>query len=67
VTGTASCPAGKLLVGGGGRTSATNTGRAALQASYPSSTTTWTAIAILTAGNLGGGGSLTVQAYAICD
>jgi hypothetical protein len=70
-TSTATCPAGKSVLGGGGYLSATagastnNLGHVGLLRSYPSSANTWTAVLsvnlAITAPN-----TASVQAYAIC-
>ena len=69
VTATASCAAGKVLLGGGARitTTATQKERAYLQTSFPSSTTTWTAIGVVGVAALGAGNTMTVTAYALCS
>jgi hypothetical protein len=69
VTATATCPAGKVLLGGGAQvsTTSTNKDRAQLVSSYPSATDTWTAVAVVTNSNLGAGQTLTVTAYALCS
>jgi hypothetical protein len=68
VPATADCPATKVLLGGGGHitTNFVQKERVVLVSSHPSSTTTWTAIAVVTA-SLGNGNSLTITAYAICS
>jgi hypothetical protein len=79
VTATATCPVGKILLGGGGQaTNGTVTaglqGKVALQESYPSGAATWTAVGVVThdSGNgspvttLGAGNVMTVTAYVIC-
>ena len=70
-TDTATCAAGKLLIGGGGLVTTTETGgnlkRAVLVSSYPSSTTVWTAIGMVSDSNLGGGKTMTTTAYALCS
>jgi len=68
VTATATCPSGVLL-GGGGQvtTTSANKDRAVLVASYPSSTTVWTATAVVATAALGAGQTMTVQAYALCS
>jgi hypothetical protein len=69
VTATASCPAGKTLLGGGGR--ATKGGSAPLSSltlaeSYPSASNTWKAVGTVT-NNLGSGQRLLVEAYVVCS
>jgi len=60
----ATCSTGKL-VGGGASTSVSGTEfQGAIADSYPSSSTTWTAEAIVTA--TGSSGHLAVKAYALC-
>jgi hypothetical protein len=69
VTATATCAAGKVLLGGGGRVTVSS-GLAdafvSLRSSYPTATDTWTAVAIVTVG-LPLGASTTVTAYALCS
>jgi hypothetical protein len=67
-TATASCPIGKLLLGGGAdvTTTATAKERALLVASYPSVATTWTAIGVVAGAALGAGQTMTVRAHVIC-
>jgi hypothetical protein len=69
ITATATCPHGAVLLGGGGlaTTTAAQKERAHLQASYPSSTSTWTAVGVVSVGALGGGHTMTVKAYALCS
>ena len=69
VTSTATCDPGKVLLGGGARvtTTDTNLARAGLVTSYPSSTTTWTAIGMVTDSNLANGRTVSVTAYALCS
>jgi hypothetical protein len=66
---TATCPGGKVLLGGGAQvtTTAAQKSRAALVSSYASSTTVWTAIAVVSTGALGSGNTMTVTAYALCS
>ena len=66
MTATATCPAGKVLLGGGGQATTTDADRASLPESYPSDATTWTAVGVVTA-NLTGGAQMTVRAYALCS
>jgi hypothetical protein len=69
VRATATCPAAKVLLGGGAHvtTTATQQSRAVLVSSYASSTTTWTAIGVVATGALGAGSTMTVTAYALCS
>jgi hypothetical protein len=63
---TVSCPAGKVLIGGGGQASNNDSGqKTALVESYPTSTTQWSATGAVMA-NLSNGKTLTVTAYALC-
>jgi len=66
-TATASCPAGKVLLGGGAQvtTTATQKSRAVLVSSYPSAAATWSATVVATVA-LGAGITMTVTAYAVC-
>jgi hypothetical protein len=68
VTATATCPAGKVLLGGGGvvTTTVAQKERAYLTASYATSTTTWTAIGVVGISALGAGQTMTVTASAFC-
>lgn len=67
VTATATCAAGKVLLGGGARVTASGQPeRIDGTASYPSSTTVWTAIGVVDS-NMSGSNTMTVQAYAICS
>ena len=67
-TATATCPAGKVLLGGGAQvtTTATQKERAVLVSSYASGATTWTAIGVVAVTALGAGQTMTVTAQAIC-
>jgi hypothetical protein len=63
---TVSCPAGTVLVGGGGQASNNDSGqKSALVESYPSSATQWSASGAVMA-NLSNGKVLTVFAWALC-
>jgi hypothetical protein len=68
VTATATC-ASTVLLGGGGQvtTTSANADRAVLVASYPSSATVWTVVAVVNQGTLGSGRTMTVRAYALCS
>ena len=66
LTATASCPAGALLVGGGGEAVANHPDdiqQVSMARSYPSSATTWTAVGLANSRINQG---MTVRAYAIC-
>ena len=69
VTATATCPAGKVLLGGGGLVTTTVSAkeRVHLAGSHPSSTTTWTAIGDVGNGAVGAGQTMTVTACALCS
>jgi len=69
VTSTASCAAGKVLMGGGGlvTTTVAQKERAYLVASYPSAATQWMAIGVVGIAALGSGQTMTVTAYALCS
>jgi hypothetical protein len=67
ITATASCAAGKVVLGGGARvTATTQVERVTLTSSYPSNTTTWSAIGTVTS-NMNQGNTFTVTAYALCS
>ncbi len=69
MSATVTCPAGKVVLGGGGTvtTSASaQDNKTALRASYPSTTEEWTVEAVVTA-SIGGGNTLTVTPYALCS
>jgi hypothetical protein len=66
VTATATCAAGKVLLGGGTQiTTSAGTG-AVIESSYPSSTTVWTAVGEVTTA-LPPADTFTVTAYALCS
>jgi hypothetical protein len=66
INATATCPAGKVLLGGGANVTNTQANsRVVLVGSRPTSTTVWTASAVVTTA-LTGTNTATVTAYAIC-
>jgi hypothetical protein len=58
-----------VLLGGGAQitTTAAQKDRAELVSSYPTSTTTWTAIGVVAIAALPVGQTMTVTAYALCS
>ena len=68
MTATASCPAGKILLGGGAEvtTTAAAKERAHLVSSFPSAAASWTATGVVGIAALGAGQTMTVRAYAVC-
>jgi len=69
-TATASCPAGKVLYGGGGKVTVSAPSeiwRGALPQSFPFDSTTWEAVGMVINSDLGAGTTLTVTAYALCS
>lgn len=65
-TATATCPAGKVLLGGGAQvTNDTFASDVALLSSYPSGGNSWTAVGVVTVGVIGTT-NITVQAYVVC-
>lgn len=68
VTATASCAAGSVLLGGGAQVTTNDGGanKVEVQASYPSSTTTWTAVGV-TSSSLAVNRTMSVTAYALCS
>jgi hypothetical protein len=70
VTATASCPAGKEVLGGGAQVTTTETGtnryRVVLVSSYPSNATTWTAVGMNVVA-MSAGRTFTVTPYALCS
>jgi hypothetical protein len=60
---TATCPSGTKLLGGGANITQGSSLRAAISASYPSNSTTWSATEVVT---VSGGGSAQITAYAVC-
>lgn len=69
VTATATCPLGKVAIGGGGliTTTVSQKERAQLQSSYPSATDTWTVIGVVAINALSTGNTMTVTAYVLCS
>ena len=69
VTATATCPLGKVALGGGARvtTTAAQKERALLTASYPTASDTWTAVGVVAIAALGWGQTMTVTAYVLCS
>lgn len=68
VSATVNCPAGKKILGGGGKADASSAGqvrRVVLLESYPSGASSWTA-AVIVITNLTAGTTARVTAYAIC-
>lgn len=69
VTATATCAAGKVALGGGGRitvSSALAESSVSMRSSYPSATDTWTAVAVISVG-LPVLTSATVTPYVLCS
>jgi hypothetical protein len=70
VTATVSCPAGKTLLGGGGRVFKASGSPAAsqfvLSESYPSASNTWKAVGTIIS-SLSSGQRMGVEAYAVCS
>jgi hypothetical protein len=70
VTSTATCPAGKTLLGGGGRVFTSGSGTpndaAMLSESYPSAAGTWKAVGTVAA-TLSGSQKIVVEAYVVCS
>jgi hypothetical protein len=64
---TATCAAGKVLLGGGAQVTQGSSGSAAILSSYPASTTQWSAQAVITSTGLLGAGNVSVTAYALCS
>jgi hypothetical protein len=67
ITATVTCPAGKVLLGGGGATSNGDAdGKTALTGSYPSNTTTWVVQGVVIT-TLNSGARMYAYAYAFCS
>ena len=70
VTGTASCPTGKTLLGGGAAVTTSDSkhdDRAQLSESSATNATTWTAVGVVSDSDLAPGEALSVTATALCD
>jgi hypothetical protein len=63
-TSTATCAAGKILLGGGATVANGGQSRAAVQSSAPSGTNAWQATATVV---VSGAGLVSVTAFAICS
>jgi len=68
VTSTATCPSGRVLYGGGATvaTGDPEKDKAVLVTSAPTSTTLWTATAVVQRAALASGQTMTVTAVALC-
>jgi len=71
VSDTATCPSGKVLLGGGARLSSTASfgqglNRVDLIASYASGASTWTATMVIRS-NFAAASNATITAYAVCS
>jgi hypothetical protein len=69
VTATATCAAGKVALGGGGRITVSSSlaePSVSMRSSYPSATNAWTVVAIVNA-TLLPGTSTTVTPYVLCS
>ena len=64
VTATATCAAGKVALGGGGRITVSGIGEVSMRSSYPSATDTWTVVGVVTATLLS---TATVTPYVLCS
>jgi hypothetical protein len=69
VTASVTCPAGTVVLGGGGlvTTTAAQKERALLVSTYPSADDTWTAQGVVAIAALGAGNTMSVTAYALCS
>ena len=67
LTGTASCPAGQVLMSGGGEVSAPGIAEnhVAIRSSYPLNSSTWQVVAVVN-NPLGSGVRMTLQPFAVC-
>jgi hypothetical protein len=67
-TAVASCTAGRVLLGGGAQvTNTSSPEKSVVTQSFPSSTTAWTAVGVVTGQLNNGGNTMTVAAYALCS
>jgi hypothetical protein len=69
VTATATCAAGKVALGGGGRITVSSglvEASVSMRSSYPSAAGTWTVVAVVNAALLAGT-STTVTPYVLCS
>ena len=64
----ASCPAGRVLIGGGGQTTHTGSARGGLVQDFAVTSNTWRARGVVTlTGTFAAPGSVTTTAYAVCQ
>jgi hypothetical protein len=70
ISSTATCPAGKTLLGGGGRVTTAGSGTPAnaaiLSETYPSASNTWKAVGTVGT-TLSGSQKIGVEAYVVCS
>ena len=67
MTSTATCAAGKVLLGGGVLVTSTDSSdKVGTMSSYPSATNVWTGIGVIHM-SLGNGKTMSVTAYALCS
>jgi hypothetical protein len=60
----ATCPAGLVVIGGGGAVGTSGGSVGALESSTPTAPNQWTAVGVVTIGKAGS--QISVKAYAIC-
>jgi hypothetical protein len=65
LSATATCPAGKVLLGGGAKVTSGQPERAVVQQSYPSAANTWTAVGLVIT-SMNSGNTMSVQAFVVC-